>query len=455
MHTDPWSFGTRRVPLQPFRLIAFLLTALAIQAAAQAQPDSGPPIDRKTQAAIIDSVSAVLREEYVFPDVARKMEEFLRKNLKDGKYTEITDPAAFVERLGEDLRSVSHDKHLQIQHFSPGAMGGDTTLSPLQQRTRNLERLRAQNFGFRKVEILPGNIGYLDFRFFANAGEGGPTAIAAMNFLAHTDALIFDLRQNGGGNPSMIQLISSYLFEESVHLNSFYIRKGDSTQQFWTQESVIGPKMTSVPVYVLTSSFTFSGAEEFAYNLKNLKRGTIIGEVTGGGAHPVNERVFRSLNVALNVPYGRAVNPVSGTNWEGAGVEPDLKVPADRALLVARTEAVKALIGKTEDASKKGRLQWLLDGLAVEAAAVTVPDSVLASCAGTYGPRSVRFENGTLYYRREGRPEFRLIPMGGDRFMVETLDYFRMQFRRDSSGKVTELVGQYDNGGTDANPRTR
>jgi len=455
MHTHSSSFGARRTYLQPLHLIALLLIAVGIQAVAQAQPGSGPSIDRKTQAAIIDSVSAVLREEYVFPDVARKMEELLRKNLKDGKYAEITDPAAFAEKLGEDLRSVSHDKHLRLQHLTPGPGGEDVTHSPSQQRLRNLERLRAQNFGFRKVEILPGNIGYLDFRFFATAGDGGPTAIAAMNFLAHTDALIFDLRQNGGGNPSMIQLISSYLFEEPVHLNSFYIRKGDSTQQFWTQESVDGPKMTSVPVYVLTSSSTFSGAEEFTYNLKNLKRGTIIGEITGGGAHPVNERVFRSLNVAVNVPFGRAVNPVSGTNWEGVGVEPDLKVSADRALLVARTEAVKALIGKTEDGSKKGRLQWLLDGLAVEADSVTVPDSVLASCAGTYGPRSVRFENGTLYYRREGRPEFRLIPMGDDRFMVETLDYFRMQFRRDSSGKVTELVGQYDNGETDANPRTR
>ena len=455
MHTDPSPFAVRSVSLRPLRPIAFLLIALGIQATAQAQPDSGRQIDRKTQAAIIDSVSAVLNEEYVFPEVARKMEESVRRNLSDGKYAEVTDPAGFAEKLGEDLRSVSHDKHLQVQYLVPGADGGEMALSPEAQRQRDLERLRAGNFGFRKVEILPGNIGYLDFRFFAHAGDGGPTAIAAMNFLAHTDALIFDLRQNGGGNPSMIQLISSYLFEESVHLNSFYIRKGDSTQQFWTQESVEGPKMASVPVYVLTSSSTFSGAEEFAYNLKSLKRGTIIGETTGGGAHPVNERVFRSLNVAINVPYGRAVNPVTGTNWEGVGVEPDLKAPADRALLVARTEALRALLVKTKEPLKKGRLQWLLDGLAVEMDPVTVPDSALASCAGTYGPRSVRFENGTLYYQREGRPEFRLIPMGGDRFMVETLDYFRLQFRRDSSGNVTELVGQYDNGGTDANPRTR
>jgi len=432
-----------------------LLIASGIQAAAQPQPDSGMSIDRKTQAAIIDSVGAALREEYVFPDVAKKMDALIRKNFMDGKYTRVTDPAAFAEKLADDLRSVSHDRHLQVRYLTPGAEREEVVLTPEVQRLRNLDRLRAENFGFRKVEILPGNIGYIDFRFFAPARDGGPTAIAAMNFLAHTDALIFDLRQNSGGNPSMIQLISSYLFEEPVHLNSFYIRKGDSTQQFWTQEFVEGPRLTSVPVYVLTSSFTFSGAEEFTYNLKNLKRGTIIGEVTGGGAHPVNERVFRSLNVVLTIPFGRAVNPVSGTNWEGVGVEPDLRIPADRALPVARTEALKALIARAKDGMKKGKLQWLLDGLAVETNSVTVPDTLLAGCAGTYGPRSVRFRNGALYYQREGRPEFRMIPMGGDRFMVETLDYFRLQFRRDSSGNVTELVGQYDNGGTDANPRTR
>jgi hypothetical protein len=239
-----------------------------------------------------------------------------------------------------------------------------------------------------------------------------------------------------------------------VHLNSFYIRKGDSTKQFWTQEFVQGPRMAAVPVYVLTSSFTFSGAEEFSYNLKNLKRGTIIGETTGGGAHPVHQRLFRSLNIGVKVPFGRAVNPVTGTNWEGVGVEPDIKTPAAGALLVARMEAVKAMIEKAEEGLRKSRLQWMLEGLAVEADPVTVPESDLLACAGTYGPRSIRFDNGFLYYRREGRPEFRLIPMGGDRFMVETLDYFRLQFRKNSAGKVTEVVGQYDNGDTDVNPRT-
>jgi len=435
---------------------AFLLaTGMAGGALAQPQPGLAPTIDAKTQAAIIDSVSSALLEEYVFAEVAENMESLVRRKLEEGAYARITDPAEFVQRLTDDLRSVSKDRHLEVRYFPPGVLNEEAALPPEAQRQRRLERLRSQNFGFQKVEILPGNIGYVDFRYFAEAKDGGPTAIAAMNFLAHTDALIFDLRQNGGGNPSMIQLISSYLFEEPVHLNSFYIRKGDSTKDFWTQEFVQGPRMSAVPVYVLTSSFTFSGAEEFSYNLKNLKRGTIIGETTGGGAHPVTQRLFRSLNIGVKVPFGRAVNPVTGTNWEGVGVEPDIKTPAAGALLMARMEAVKAMIEKAEEGPRKTRLQWMLEGLAVEADPVTVPESDLVACAGTYGPRSFRFENGFLYYRREGRPEYRLIPMGGDRFMVETLDYFRLQFRRDEGGKVTEVVGQYDNGDTDANLRTK
>lgn len=435
-------------------LTVCVLCILGLQAFGQ-QPDTVSALDQKTQRAIIDSVSVALKEEYVFAGVAQQMDARLRKNMKEGAYKTLTDPVAFSGRLTEDLQSISRDKHLRIRYIRPGSQREEAALPPEEQRRRRLGQLRADNFGFRKVEILPGNIGYIDFRYFAEAKNAAPTAIAAMNFLAYTDALIFDLRQNGGGNPSMIQLISSYLFEESVHLNSFYIRKGDSTQQFWTQESVQGPKMTAIPVYVLTSSSTFSGAEEFSYNLKNLKRGTIIGETTGGGAHPVNLRVFPSLNITMAVPFGRAVNPITGTNWEGVGVEPDINVSAGKALLVARAEAVKQMIRSTSDDSRKGKLSWLLDGISAEMDPVTHPDSLLMTCAGVFGPRTIRYENGSLYYQREGRPEFKLIPMGEDRFMVETLDYFRLKFTRDSSGKVTELTGQYDNGDTDSNARSR
>lgn len=431
-----------------------IVSTLSINLSAQQSRNEIRAIDSKTQAAIIDSVSKALNEIYVFPDVAKNMEKLIRKNLKDGKYENTTNLVEFANQLTEDLRSISHDKHLGVRPLPPSDPNAQRP-SPEEVRKQRIEQQRKDNFGFKKVELLQGNIGYIDFRGFADAsfGGAGATAIAAMNFLAHADAIIFDLRQNGGGSPSMIQLISSYLFEEPVHLNSFYIRKTNETQQFWTQGHVEGPKMVDVPVYVLTSSYTFSGAEEFTYNLKNMKRGTIIGEVTGGGAHPVEGHFFEKLGVYLSVPFGRAVNPITKTNWEGTGIEPHIKVPADQALTVARFEATKALMEKEKDETRKKQLAWALKGLEVEKNPLKLDEKALEAYVGVFGPRKIWLENGSLYYQREGRLKYKLVPMGNDAFIVENLDYFRIKFNKDNSGKVVEIIGMYDNGDTDSHKK--
>jgi retinol-binding protein 3 len=410
-------------------------------------------LDAERQAVIIDSVTSALNDIYVFPEVAKKMENLLRKNLKKGIYKKITDLPEFTAQLTKDLQSVSKDRHLRVRALPPSTQGESKQPSPEEERKERLKRLQYQNFGFKKVELLPGNIGYIDFRFFADATLGGATAIAAMNFLAHADAIIFDLRQNGGGSPSMIQLMSSYLFEEPVHLNSFYVRKTNETNQFWTQSWVAGPKMVDMPVFVLTSSYTFSGAEEFTYNLKNMKRGTIIGETTGGGAHPVNGRVFKNLNVSMALPFGRAVNPITGTNWEGTGVEPDIKVPADQALMVARIKAMKKLKKDEKDETKKQQMDWVLKGLEIEKNPVTIDTEVFKAYESDYGPRKIWQEEGKFYYQREGRQKYELTPMGNDMFLLKDLDYFRIKFNRNEAGEVIEIIGMYDNGRTDSNKR--
>lgn len=277
-------------------------------------------IDTRTQLEIIDSVTQALNQVYVFPEVAKKMENHLRKEYQSKKYREITSLTEFAQKLTEDLQAISHDKHLGVRFVTDEMMAGvegDTFTD--EERRHQLEEKRRDNFCFKEVKFLEGNVGYIDLRCFSDATDAGLTAVSAMNFLGYADAIIFDLRQNGGGEPSMIQLITSYLLKEPTHLNSFYIRKSDSLQQFWTQAYVQGPRLTNVDVYVLTSSYTFSGAEEFTYNLKNLKRGTIIGETTGGGAHPNDIKIFRNLNVGMSLPFGRAINPITGTNWKEQG----------------------------------------------------------------------------------------------------------------------------------------
>jgi C-terminal processing protease CtpA/Prc len=196
------------------------------------------------------------------------------------------------------------------------------------------------NCGFEKLEILPGNVGYLKFNMFANPEICGATATTAMAFLENVSALIVDMRDNGGGDPAMVAHITSYLFAERTHLNDLWTRSTGSTREFWTNPELPGKRLGQQPVYVLTSSRTFSGGEEFTYNLQSLKRATIVGEATGGGAHPVRgERVDDRFMIA--VPFARAINPVTKTNWEGTGVEPDVKVPAADALEKAK-ELVRA-----------------------------------------------------------------------------------------------------------------
>ncbi len=414
-----------------------------------------PPLDTKSRSEIIDSVCFALNDVYIFPEVAKQMEKSLRAKLKKGSYNTITALPEFTEQLTIDLQEVSHDKHLRLRPLPPR----DTTEvqpSPEQQKEQRLARLRRDNYGFKKVEILPDNIGYLDFRYFADAGfgEAGDVAAAAMNFLGHADAVIFDMRQNGGGEPSMIQFITSYLFDQPEHLNDFYIRKTNETQQFWTQGHVAGKKLLDIPVFVLTSNNTFSGAEEFSYNLKNMKRGTIIGENTGGGAHPVNSVPFDKLHVLLLLPFGRAINPITKTNWEGVGVEPDIKVSADQALSVARAEALKALLAKEKSESNKQLYTIAIKKLEIERNPLTLTEAELRPYTGEYGPRSITYENNTLYYQRAGRSKYKMIPLGDDLFTLDGIDTFTIKFVRDQSGTVNELVGIYSNGAVDSNQRS-
>jgi len=437
--------------------IGACLMAFCLADSTRAQgPDISKPVDENMQAEIIDSVTAALNEVYVFPDVAKKMEQHLRRQYKEKAYREITSIEDFAARLTEDLQSISHDRHLGVQYVPDeyfARLAADTLTDSA--GAADLANAQDDNFGWRELKWLPGNIGYVKFNYFADTKDAGGTAIAAMNFLAYCDAIIFDLRENGGGQPSMIQLISSYFFDEVKHLNSFYIRKEDTIQQFWTQEYVQGPRMSDAEIFVLTSNFTFSGAEEFTYNMKNMKRGTIIGETTGGGAHPVDRRGFANLNIGMSLPFGRAINPISGTNWEGTGVEPDIAVPAAEALDVAIMEAAKKLLAKTDNEDRKFQLQWIIAGKEAERNPVTLTPAELQPLVGTYGPRAITLENRELYYQRQDRPKYRLIPMGNDTFMLDGLDSFRLQFGRDQAGAVTEIIGLYNDGQKDGSPKDK
>jgi hypothetical protein len=295
---------------------------------------AGFAIDAQTRNRVIDNAIVKLKEVYVLEDEALAMAQALEERRSRGDYDAVTTGDELAMLLTQHLRDVSGDLHLGV-NFSPVPFPPMPAQAPTQPNPAMLGQMRRQmeqiNCGFEKLEILPGNVGYLKFNMFANTAICGETATTAMAFLQNVAALIVDMRDNTGGDPAMVAHVTTYLFAERTHLNDLWTRSTDVTREFWTLPELPGKRLATQPVYVLTSSRTFSGGEEFTYNLKSLGRATIVGETTGGGAHPVRgERIDDRFMFA--VPFARAINPITKTNWEGTGVAPDVAVAAADAL---------------------------------------------------------------------------------------------------------------------------
>ncbi|MFE7527235.1 S41 family peptidase [Kitasatospora sp. NPDC057542] len=281
---------------------------------------------------ILDAALARITAGYVFPERTAAIEAAIRCRLAEGAYQGLEE-RELCEQVTLDLQQVCPDKHLRLL-WSEEAQPMDEEPQEV-ARARFAQYARESNYGVRRVEQLDGNIGYLDLRMIAPAGPGGPAIAAAMQLLAPTEALVIDLRQCRGGSPEGVQLWCSYFFPDAeVHLNDIYQRATDSIRQYWTLGDLAAPRYLDRPVAVLTSDFTFSGGEELTYNLKVLGRATVVGQTTRGGAHPT-DRIPVAPHVAVTVPAARSINPVTGTNWEGVGVEPDLPVAAEDALEAA------------------------------------------------------------------------------------------------------------------------
>jgi len=301
--------------------------------------DSSPLLNEEMQEQTLNKISQLLRDNYVSKEVGTACAEFLSEQIENESYEDISHPRAFARELTSDLRKIHKDQHIRIQSIPPE----DKRLVENQRldfflRTR--DRIK-ENMGFKQVNILPRNVGYIDIRSFEPFELGYEKALHALHFIENTDAIIIDLRHNLGGNPTMVQFLCSYFFDQPVHLNSIYWRRGDYTEEFWTFDSLEIKKRPDVPVFVLTSKKTFSGGEEFAYNLKTQKRATVIGAKTAGGANPgYTFRINENFNIFI--PTGRSINPVTGTNWEGKGVEPDINIKENEALSFALDKAEQA-----------------------------------------------------------------------------------------------------------------
>lgn len=312
---------------------------------------------------MIDSTIRILNDNYIFPEVAQKIEKYLRVRQQQHVYENILDGNTFAQSLSNDLKLISKDKHLNVVYSEetiPYEPERDLMTIPEKEKQGYARMLKHVNYGIRKIDVLKGNIGYIDVDFFCAPEFAGDTYTGMMNYLAHTDALIIDLRNcSGSRSPDAVPFICSYFFQNPVHLNDIYFRKGDSCKQSWTYSYVPGQKYLNKPIYILTSGSTFSGAEELAYDLKNLKRATIIGRQTGGGANP-GGFMRATEHFSLFVPIGRAFNPITKSNWEEVGVAPDTVINTKLALYKAQELALERGISTSDEEPWKNALtDWL------------------------------------------------------------------------------------------------
>ncbi len=318
--------------------LAGALAALALGAAAQAQQ-----LDAAARADAVTKLSAALRDRYVFPEVGAKAADTITANLKAGAYDQLNEPGAFAKQLTDDLAAVAHDKHMRVMSRSaPPPRTGDAPKPP-----------PINEAGIVRADKLPGDIGYIEVVAFPPTERFKPVIDRAMTALAGSKALIFDLRRNGGGSPESVAYLVSFMTPEGAptHINDIVSRTAGTQaftrRSFHSQATPV--RFAGVPAFVLTSGKTFSGGEEFAYDLQALKLATLIGETTGGGANPVSGAQL-SADLGAAVPYGRAENPVTKTNWEGVGVKPEIAVPAADALAAALKQRDRPATGTVAEA---------------------------------------------------------------------------------------------------------
>lgn len=430
-----------------FLLLLCFVPAVILDAAAR---ETGV-LSRGQQEEIVQKIAELLENNYVSSEIGKLASERLLAEQRKGGYSHLRSPREFADGVNADLAEWSKDKHLNVV-YDPDWVRQMRAM-PAEDAYLTVEMIaeeRAKNFGFKRVEILDGNIGYLDLRIFFHPKYAGPTAVAAMNLLSDCEAVIIDLRNNGGGWGDMVSFLCSYFLdnEEIVHLNSVYSRPENRYCQSWTSPYVPGRIMVNTPLYILTSRSTFSAAEEFCYNLKFLKRSKIVGERTRGGAHPITPKILND-ELILIVPESASIHPVTKGNWEGVGVEPDIAVSVEYALDTAYLSALDELRSSAVNDKRRVVYQWYADAFRAKRNPAVVDVKTLKSYTGTYGTLKIAFRDGSLFYQRGDRAMYRMIPMSETLFLVDEQSTIRIRIKKDRDRTIGITVLHSDGGSVD------
>jgi retinol-binding protein 3 len=390
-------------------LIPLLLIACTSRASGGSLPTA---VKKKT---LVD-LAAIVEEAYVYPDAAKRIAGQLRALAAREADWRNDDADAFAKRVTTAMRSVVVDSHLGLQVRRPSQPGHKP-----ETEAQVRERLRRRNFDVVAARSLRGSAGYLDIRSLPPPTWVGDTLQAAIGFIANADAIIIDLRQNGGGAADTVALLAGYFFAKPTHiLTSTHRRRGETK----VMSVATNRALPDVDVYLLTSHQTFSAAEAFVYALQGHHRAIVVGDPTGGGANAGDLYTLNDVFEAF-VPDASGIHPVTKTNWEATGVVPDLPCAADDALTVAHAAALKALAARTADPSRRNELVWALQAIESRAAPT---DAELKSLAGQYGTRRVWIANGLLHYQVATEPVQVLQPITNQKFMFATRDSEQLDF---------------------------
>ena len=385
-------------------------------------------ISSEKKMVVLDTISKLLIKNYIFPEMAQKMASMLRQKQTDLNYTKSASFIQFARMINQDLIDISSDKHILIRYIG----NANNPLKPIQPAPVDT------SYGIRKVDILPGNIGYLKFNYFPpGSDEQARTKYGnVFTYFKSASAIIIDLIDNFGGNTQMEAYLCSYFFSGPPrHLWDGYYRPGDTIYKFYTEKDLDGIRHPDIPVYVLTSSGTFSAGEAFAYDLQAQKRAKIIGEITGGGAH-ATAAFDIGHGYMMRIPVTKITNAVTNSDWEGVGVKPDIKCIQYEALDLAYITALKEVASKTNDKNEKKLLLRLLNKQQMEEAKFIKANEKLKEYGGNYGIRKIIYSKGRIYYQRENEP---LIPMevSGKDLFVWGDNRTTIRYTRNKGGEIT------------------
>lgn len=419
------------------RLLAALVLALSAHVA------SAVELTPTQVTAVVDEVVKSIESYYLFPEKRAGIAGAIRDAQKAGRYN-VTDAGELAGRISEDLVTAGNDKHLSLI-VDPGEYAAITAPEPedpsavSKARTYEEDRARARNAGVEELRILTGNIRYARITNFLWGGEESGRAIEeACRFLRDGQAIIIDLRGNGGGAAVGVLQWISHFFDERRHLISFYSGVSGETRQNHVIPYLPAGRLTGRPLFVLTDRGTGSAAEEFAYHVRHFELGTLVGDTTIGAANnPAHLPIAPAF--ILRVSSGRPIHPVTNTNWEGAGVAPHVAIPAPQALDKAHLLALEKLATTATDDAAKARVEWGLAGARARLERMTLTPAQLDAYTGQFeGPRGIKRTGTTLTYQRADGPIVTLTPMANDLFAYDTGDSVRIRFEREA-GRVVAL----------------